>query len=146
MGQKLHTEVISLSEVEGIPEMGFELPVVLVVDDEEIVADTLALILNKSGFCAVKAYGALEALAMARLSPPTLLLTDVQMPGMNGVELALELVNRQPDCKVMLFSGNAPSGDLLAAKEAGYNFPLLGKPIHPVELLEHISVWLGLMQ
>jgi DNA-binding NtrC family response regulator len=146
MGRHLKTEVVPLSEVEGISTENSELPVVLVVDDERIVADTLALILDQAGFCAVKAYGAEQALATARQTPPALLLTDVQMPGMNGVELALEMTREQPECQVLLFSGHATAVDLVAAKAAGYNFPLLGKPVHPKQLLEHISISLGLVQ
>lgn len=146
MSWRLNTEIVPLSEVEGVREADSGLPVVLVVDDEEIVADTLALILDQAGFCAVKAYGGREALAMARLTPPALLLTDVQMPGMNGVELALKVVKERPECQVLLFSGHATSGDLVAARAAGYDFPLLCKPVHPMELLEHISASLGLVQ
>lgn len=146
MAWKLHTEVVPISEVNGVSGLDSGLPVVLVVDDEEIVADTLALIIGKAGFCALKAYRADEALAMARLMPPALLLTDVQMPGMNGVELALQLTSEQPDCRVLLFSGHAVPVDLSAARAAGYDFPLLGKPLHPVELLEHISTSLGVIQ
>jgi CheY-like chemotaxis protein len=125
--------------------MDYGLPVVLVVDDERIVADTLAMILGKAGFCAMKAYGAEEALALARFTPPTLLLTDVQMPGMSGVELALEVIRDWPECQVLLFSGHATPRDLAVAKAAGYNFPLLSKPLHPAELLDEISARLGLV-
>jgi DNA-binding NtrC family response regulator len=145
MNFRLHTEVVPLSEVEGIPRMDLGLPVVLVVDDELIVADTLAMILAKAGFCALKAYGAEEALMLARLTPPTLLLTDVRMPGMSGVELALEVIKDCPECQVLLFSGHATPRDLAPAKLAGYNFPLLCKPLHPAQLLEEISARLGLV-
>lgn len=144
MNSWVQTEVVPLSEVEGIPDADFGLPIVLVVDDEEIVADTLAMILNQAGFCALKAYDATEALAMARLSPPALLLTDVQMPGMNGVELAVELRRDQPECQVLLFSGHMMPGDLASAQAAGYNFPLLFKPLPPTQLLDQIFASLGL--
>jgi YesN/AraC family two-component response regulator len=139
MACRLNTEVIPISAVEGIPTTEPRFPVVLVVDDEEIVADTLALILDQAGFCAVKAYGAQDALAKARQTPPDLLLTDVQMPRMNGVELALEVVRERPECQVLLFSGHATYGDLAPMKIKGYNFPLLTKPLHPTELLERIA-------
>jgi CheY-like chemotaxis protein len=143
MNFRLHTEVVPLSEIEGIPQFDSALPVVLVVDDEPIVADTLAAILAKSGFSALKAYSARAALALAHVTPPALLLTDVQMPGMSGVELALELIREWPECQVLLFSGHATPRDLEVATSIGYHFPLLCKPLHPSQLLEEISASLG---
>jgi DNA-binding response OmpR family regulator len=155
MDRRLHIEVIPISEVEGIMhtdpvrpnpvDTAAGLPVVLVVDDELIVADTLAMILSQAGFCAMKAYNAEAALALARVTPPALLLTDVQMPGKSGVQLAVELIREWPECEVLLFSGSATPRDLQPAKTAGYDFPLLTKPLHPAELLEHISATLGLV-
>lgn len=150
MDCRLHTQVVPISEVPNFETKGMvrtdpRLPVVLVVDDERIVADTLAMILAQAGFRALKAYSAQAALALARRTPPALLLTDVQMPGMSGVELALDVIKEWPECEVLLFSGNATARDLQPAKAAGYSFPLLCKPIHPADLLEHISATLGLV-
>jgi CheY-like chemotaxis protein len=145
MGFQLRSRVVPISEVEGIADRDPNPPVVLVVDDELIVADTLAMILAQSGFSVLKAYEGESALALARGTAPALLLTDVQMPGMTGVELALEVIKERPECEVLLFSGNATPGDLQPATRAGYDFPLLSKPLHPAALLEHISATLGLV-
>jgi YesN/AraC family two-component response regulator len=68
-----------------------------------------------------------------------LLITDVSMPEMNGVEMAIRFKSICPTCKVLLFSGHASTGDLLkSAKESGHDFELLTKPIHPKDLLEAI--------
>ena len=61
---------------------------VLVVDDECSVADTLALILNRSGHESIAVYSAAEAVSVAGSFKPHALLSDVMMPGMNGFELA----------------------------------------------------------
>lgn len=115
-------------------------PVILVVDDEPIIADTLAAILRQQKYAALTAYDAASALDLVSLIPPHLLISDVLMPGMSGVELAIAMRKVVPDCKVLLFSGQARSVDLLAdARAAGYDFTLLEKPIHPAELLAHIS-------
>jgi DNA-binding response OmpR family regulator len=135
-------EVISLADVpfDGLVEGATPRPLVLVVDDERAIADSLAMILSKSGFSALTAYDAESALRLASVAPPDLLLSDVMMgPGMDGVALAITLVRAFPDCKVLLFSGHAATRDLLeGARKAGYNFTLLTKPLHPSDLLERI--------
>jgi DNA-binding response OmpR family regulator len=109
---------------------------VLVVDDESAIADTLAEILTRSGYTATPAYDAEDALETALLMPPELLITDVVLPGMSGIELAITIRRIFPDCKILLFSGQAATADLLAsANHAGHKFELLSKPVHPSELL-----------
>jgi CheY-like chemotaxis protein len=115
-------------------------PVVLVVDDESIIADTLAEILNRSGYAAVTAYDADSALETALLTPPEMLITDVVLPGMSGIELAITIRRIFPDCKIILFSGQASTADLLAAaRKDGHHFTLLNKPLHPQDLLARVS-------
>src|SRR5271170_6545203 len=115
-------------------------PIVLVVDDEAVIADTLAMILGQSGFMAMVAYDASAALEMADLVPPDLLLSDVVMPGMSGIDLALAIRQNIPSCKILLFSGQSATVDLLAdAGEAGRDFAVLNKPIHPTDLLARVS-------
>ncbi len=113
---------------------------ILVVDDERVIADAIAAILNASGCTAVAAYsgeGALEAIAAG---VPDLMITDVCMPGMNGVELAINVRQHFPACKVLLFSGHAASSHLIVeARAKGYEFELLRKPIHPRDLLERLK-------
>jgi DNA-binding NtrC family response regulator len=114
-------------------------PVVMVVDDEPLVADTLAMILTHAGYHAVRAYNARTALEIASERSPDLLISDVAMPQMNGVELALAMIALAPDCKVVLFSGHARSVDLMRAYDAGYEFPLMAKPMHPSEMLGQVA-------
>jgi DNA-binding response OmpR family regulator len=114
--------------------------VVLVVDDEAVIADTLAMILEQSGIRALVAYDGESALAIANTVPPDLLLTDVAMPGMSGIDLAIAIRHSLPKCKILLFSGQASSMDLLGtARDAGQNFTILAKPLHPTELLARVS-------
>lgn len=119
-------------------------PVVLVVDDERVIADTLSIILSKSGYAVQTAYSASAALDLAAVIPPHVLLSDVMMgPGMDGTQLAMELIRSQPDCKVVLFSGHAATQDLLEkAREMGHSFTLLSKPLHPADLLAHLQACL----
>src|SRR5580693_1946313 len=141
MSPTLGFEVVPMSEVplDDAAEMVADRPVVMVVDDEPLVADTLAMILTHAGYHAVRAYDARTALKIASVQAPDLLISDVAMPGMNGVELALAMVEQAPDCKVVLFSGHAQSVDLVRAHDAGYEFPLMAKPMHPSEMLRQVG-------
>lgn len=115
-------------------------PVVLVVDDESVIADTLAEILSRSGYRALAVYDADSALETALLTPPEMLITDVVLPGMTGIELAITVRRIFPDCKIILFSGQASTADLLASARAeGHHFTLLNKPLHPQDLLQRVS-------
>src|SRR5271155_379450 len=114
-------------------------PLILVVDDEHVIADTLTAVLCRSGFAAIPAYDASSALVLAAIIPPELLITDIAMPGMNGIQLAFAIVHSIPDCRILLFSGHASHIDLVEAGNAGYNFPLLAKPIHPAQMLLHVA-------
>jgi DNA-binding NtrC family response regulator len=115
-------------------------PTILVVDDEHVIADTLAQIFNRNGYSASAAYGAAAALEIVALSPPNLLITDVVMPGMSGIELAITMERICPECQVILFSGQASTVDLLAsARASGYAFQTLTKPVHPSVMLARVA-------
>jgi CheY-like chemotaxis protein len=111
-------------------------PMVLVADDEKVIANTLTSLLIKSGFLAVAAYDGLSAFELAKEIRPQLVITDVVMPKMTGIELAIAVTRMIPDCKILLFSGQAATADLLRkAQESGYNFTTLFKPIYPADIL-----------
>lgn len=119
---------------------GENCPSILVVDDEERLANTMTEILNISGFCAFTAYEGKSALQIAEEIRPDYLLTDVVMPEMNGVELAIEVRRKLPETLILLFSGQAGTIDLLEeARAAGHSFEVLEKPMHPVRLIEHLK-------
>jgi DNA-binding response OmpR family regulator len=136
-------ETIALAELEArnlLPDTSSTSPVALVVDDEALIADTLAAILNNAGYAAAAAYSGESALGMALLVPPELVITDVMMPGMNGIELAVALKEAVPDCRILLFSGHGSTSDLLEqAHLMGHDFALLSKPVHPADLLAKAS-------
>lgn len=143
MTAKTRFPVVPISEIPSVlptNTSGKHKPVVLVVDDESAIADTLSQILTLSGYSAVAAYDGDEAMEMALMRPPEMLITDVMLPGMSGIELAISIRRVFPDCKVLLFSGQAATTDLLtSAKHAGHNFTLLTKPVYPTDLLKRVS-------
>ena len=112
---------------------------VFVVDDEPVIAQSLAMILQHSGYSARPFTDPLEALANVSIDCPDLLISDVIMPQLSGIDLAIEAKKRCSDCKVLLFSGQAPTLDLLRAPDAEtHRFTVLAKPIHPTDLLREI--------
>ena len=117
-------------------------PRVFVVDDEDVIASTLAMILHLyGGFNARRFTKSLDALDAARIEAPDLLISDVMMPMLSGIELAIQVREHCPDCKVLLFSGQAATACLLeAARAKRYDFELLLKPVHPSDLLTRIGI------
>jgi len=143
MSPKFRFEVVPLAEVpkeDAVALPKWPQPVVLIVDDERVIADTLSTILSKSGFSTMTAYDGPSALTLAREFTPDLLISDVMMPGMTGIDLAIKVTQTIPECKVLLFSGQATTVDLLEkARHAGHNFTTLTKPVHPTDMLKRIS-------
>lgn len=116
-----------------------KLPHVFVVDDEKIIAETLSIILGQNGLAARFFTDPTEALTAARVEVPDLLLSDVMMPRISGIDLAIQVRKHCPACKVLLFSGQADTVDLLSeARNQGHDFSLFLKPIHPSDLLRRI--------
>jgi DNA-binding response OmpR family regulator len=114
---------------------------VFVVDNEPVISQTLAVILNKAGFSALAFDDPFAAIAASEYSPPDLLIADVMMPGFTGIELAVLFRKAYPECKVLLFSGQAATTDLLTdACEQGYDFDVLAKPVHPSDLLAKLNM------
>jgi DNA-binding response OmpR family regulator len=114
---------------------------VLVVDDDRLVADTLALIFEKNGFDAKAAYSADEALQYARDFDPHLLLCDVTMPDKDGLALALDITREFPSCRIIVLTGFY--SNLMSIREQASKMSrpmgILTKPCQPAELLRHVN-------
>lgn len=115
-------------------------PRVLVVDDERVIADTLAIILNQAGYNASAVYSGTAAVEQAKSIKPNLVISDVIMPDMNGIDAAIKIRASVPACKILLFSGQAATADLLEnARQQGHEFEILAKPVHPQDLLAKLK-------
>jgi DNA-binding NtrC family response regulator len=113
---------------------------VLVVDDERIVADSLALILQRRGFDSRAVYSGEDAAELAITWKPYVVITDVVMGPMDGVALAIYLAQALPACKVLLISGNMATERLIdEAQKLGHEFPIFAKPVHPNDIFEFLS-------
>ncbi len=114
-------------------------PKVLIADDERVIADTLAMILNQSGFTARAVYSGETAVELAQQFQPEMLISDVIMAGLNGIDAAIRIRALLPKIKILLFSGQAATADLLErARAEGYEFEILAKPVHPQDLLDKL--------
>lgn len=117
---------------------------ILVVDEESATADALAGILRHNGYATEAVYDGISALQRALLSPPELVITDVVLPGMSGVQLAVTIKRAYPNCKILLYSGQASTPELIRSPHcAPYDFTLLSKPVRPSDLLALVEHRLG---
>lgn len=112
---------------------------VLVIDDEPVIADTVVEILNGEGFEAMAVSTGASAVELAKSFGPDVVLSDVIMPGLNGIETGIEIRKIAPNCRVILFSGQAATVDLLEkARQQGHHFDILAKPIRPEQMISVI--------
>lgn len=119
---------------EGVPTSGSE-PTILLVDDHQLFRESIAAVLSKSGYRVLAASDGSDALQKAYecMGPIQVLVADVQLPGISGIELAIQLRRARPDTKILLISGY--DWRLLAEK---YRWPFLKKPFHIDALKEGI--------
>jgi len=116
-----------------------KIPCIFVVNEEKMISKTLALLLQKSGYFARFFLNSSEALLASLSEPPDLLISDVMMPHLSGIDLAIRMKEQCPTCTILLFSGRAGSADLLeVAREQDHDFHILSKPIYPSDLLRRL--------
>jgi DNA-binding response OmpR family regulator len=141
MTRKMNFETVRLADLPLSEMTGLDSqlkPIVLIVDNDALIADTRGLILEQNGVTAMVAYDAESALAIANTFPPDLLLTDDSMP--NCVELALSMKRIIPQCSILIFTGQTSRPDLLKASAlAGQELTVHTKPLHPSELVARVS-------
>lgn len=113
---------------------------VLVADDDPVIASTMSQILRLSGYETQTVNSGEAAVAAARVCSPDVLVSDVVMPGITGIEAAAQITQMNPDCVVILISGQANTVDLLERhQDCSAALEILLKPIHPRALLERIA-------
>jgi CheY-like chemotaxis protein len=113
---------------------------VLIVDDEKVITMTLAWIFKGKGYETATAYSAEEAMRLLGEWIPQLAILDVSLPGMNGVDLAIHIRGRCPDCQLLLISGKPDSMEALNRAEGnGHSLELMAKPVPPAVLLDRAA-------
>jgi len=114
---------------------------ILIVDDEKNIADTLAMVFKIKGHEAMATYSAESAVETIEVFEPDVVISDVIMGKMTGIDLAIYLSKARPEVKVVLFSGQTATANLLSeANRKGHELRLLAKPIHPEKLLDELGI------
>ena len=111
---------------------------ILVVDDSPTQVEQLRALLEREGYAVEVALSGREGLERARTVPPDLIVSDIVMPEMDGIELARKATELDPDLKVMFITGFAAvalNADSTAPKQA----KVLSKPIHLRDLVNEVE-------
>jgi DNA-binding response OmpR family regulator len=111
---------------------------ILVVDDENPIRRTLDLLLQKRGYAVVTAASGEAALAAIEQQPFDLLLLDLVMPGMSGIEVARRARTLQPTAKVLLLTGSSPLEGGVGIEDLA-QFDYLLKTVSPQDVLQHVA-------
>ena len=111
-------------------------PLVLVADDETRITKLVELALSEEGFRVVTANGGREALEKAEEYRPDVILLDIMMPDLDGIEVMRELRERRP-VAVILLSAKDSTSDKAVGLDLGAD-DYLAKPFHPDELAARI--------
>jgi DNA-binding NtrC family response regulator len=113
---------------------------ILIVDDEPAITETLSLIFSGHGYEVRAAHSADEAIETISVWEPDLAILDVNLPHMNGIDLAMVLQANRPACRLVLFSGHPGTQALMEeAAKKGNSFEILSKPVHPLFMLDYVS-------
>lgn len=108
----------------------------LVVDDDELVVTAITRILSREGYHVLSAGDASEALRVLGAQPVDLMISDIDMPGMSGVELVSRVRHLFPDVVRILLSGRGSLDAALSAINEGEVYRFLTKPIGRSVLLD----------
>ena len=113
---------------------------IVVADDEQVISNTLSIILRQLGYTVYTAYSGEATLDLANAFKPAFVLSDVIMTGMTGIEAGIQIREAMPGCTVILFSGQAATEDLIEkAKSLGHDFEIHRKPWHPNDIISCLT-------
>ena len=119
---------------------GNHTPLLMILDDDSAVRHTWTIIFRQQGYEVVPVEHGQAAIDAARERAPDLLLADIRLPDMTGIEAAQRVQQLAPACHVLLISGDSDSSEALAeARAQGSTFEVLPKPISPPDLIQRIA-------
>lgn len=109
---------------------------ILVVDDDKALAEMLAMVLEGEGFTTRHSLDGAEAVEMFREMRPDLVLLDVMLPGLDGVEVC-ERIRAESDVPIIMLTARTDTRDVVRGLEAGADDYVV-KPFNPTELVARI--------
>lgn len=115
---------------------------VLLVEDEQTLADIIADTLSEKDFTVTVAYNGVEGLSAFDRERPQVVVTDIMMPGMDGLSLVAELRRRDPSVPILFLSARSAAEDVVRGFEAGGN-DYLRKPFAMSELIVRLRALAG---
>lgn len=118
----------------------------LVVDDSELVSEAMQMILQSEGFKVDAVSNGQQALRLMKLVIPDIVITDVVMPDMDGLEFIRQLRGFSPDMPILAISGMGPEGGKIYLKQAeklGADLTL-SKPVNRERFLNAVNSLLGM--
>ncbi len=109
---------------------------ILVIDDEPIIRESIAAYLEDSGFTVYQAKNGLDGMDVFRSEHPDLMMVDLRMPGMDGLEVLSTVLAESPDTPILVVSGAGLIQDAIEALRMGA-LDFITKPILDMAVLEH---------
>ena len=131
----------ALGEGKGVDKLGDDdgtMAHILLAEDDDSMREFLAKALRRAGYEVIPVGDGLDALAQLSEVPFDLLLADIVMPGINGIDLAKHVNSETPELKVMLITGFAAVA-LKAKGEINPNAKVLSKPFHLNTLVDEVG-------
>ncbi len=101
---------------------------ILIVDDEEIIVRLLTMSLRSDGYEVVSAFSGEEGLEVFKKSSPDIVVTDIKMPGMDGLELLKQIKEIDPDREVIIVTGHGDVDSTITALQYGAS-DFINKPV-----------------
>jgi CheY-like chemotaxis protein len=114
--------------------------VLMILDDDAAVRHTWTIIFRQQGYEVIPVEHGEAAIDAARNQAPDLLLADIRLPDMTGIEAARQVKEIAPGCHILLISGDGEASEALEeARLQGTSFEVLPKPISPPDLIQRIA-------
>ena len=109
---------------------------ILVVDDDVALADMIGIVLEAEGYLVFDVYDGAQALDQFHAVAPDLVLLDLMLPGLDGIEIC-RLIRRESDVPVVMLTARSDTADVVAGLEAGAD-DYVPKPFKPKELVARV--------
>ena len=116
---------------------------ILVADCDKVHALALSAIMRKMGFDVATASSGEEAVTVAATFVPDLVVLEVLMRGLPGIQAAVQITAALPECRVLFLSADASIFDILNAAPENLVYSFTTKPVHPLDLLNSIAYMLS---